>query len=367
MRAVASLAALLACWTAPALAGEPARPVLDASRIDAVIARSSFSGDVAGTNVAGGSVYRHRGALPEQPRNAADRELWRWASVTKQVVAVLVMQEVAAGRIALDEPVSRYLPGFRSPNAGRITVRQLLQHRSGLPNPSAGAPENEMPAFYRQGFAGSRDPLTGFCAGQPLGEPGGQWSYNNCDYILLGALLEQVTGTSWADLVQQRIARPLGLTTLAAYPTGRWTRWGKVAGQREPDFDPATYGASAGLYGSAEDMLAFSVGLMNGRLLPQPALATLWEGDPALGYMALGQWVFTAPLAGCAAPVRIVERRGAVGGVQVRNFIAPDQKVALVALSDQGEFDFGEIWQGRGFSHDLLSAALCPARGRQRQ
>ena len=62
-------------------------------------------------------------------------EPWRWASVTKQVIAVLVMQEAARGTINLDQPVARYLPALASPNAQRITVRQLLRHQTGLPNP----------------------------------------------------------------------------------------------------------------------------------------------------------------------------------------------------------------------------------------
>jgi hypothetical protein len=75
--------------------------------------------------------------------------------------------------------------------------------------------------------------------------------------------------------------------------------------------------------------------------------------------MALGQWVFSVPLKGCAAPVRIVERRGAIGGVEVRNFILPDKDVVAIAFTNRSGFDFGEVWQGKGFSYDLLSSAAC--------
>jgi D-alanyl-D-alanine carboxypeptidase len=57
----------------------------------------------------------------------------------------------------------------------------------------------------------------------------------------------------------------------------------------------------------------------------------------------------------------LVERRGDVGGIQVRNIIAPDAGVAVLVFTNNAEFDFGEIWQGQGFSHDLLAAALCGA------
>lgn len=299
---------------------------------------------------------------------------WRWASVTKQVIAVLIMQEVARGTIALDAPVARYLPGFRSPNATSMTVRQLLRHQTGLPNPDDTPPNAKgVPSYYTPGFAGSKDPLTGYCAGPVKGEPGEGWSYNNCDYIVAGALLEAVSGQSWQSVLDQRKRRKfsksdprlwdrslLGIGRLAdAQPVPEpWP--GHVAGAREPAFDIASYGASGAIYGTALDLVAFDMHLASGQYLPPDALAELWDGRPELGYLALGQWVFEAPLAGCIAPVRIIERRGAIGGVQVRNFILPEGKVALAMFTDQAEFDFGEIWQGSGFSYEMLSLAACP-------
>ncbi|WP_162789207.1 MULTISPECIES: serine hydrolase domain-containing protein [Sphingomonas] len=290
--------------------------------------------------------------------------LWRWASVTKQVVAVLVMQEVAAGRIGLDRPVSVYLPGFRSPNASLVTVRQLLRHQSGLPNPDNTAKGADgMPSYYSATYRGSRNPLTGYCAGPVAGQPGGKWSYNNCDYIVVGALLEKVTGKPWQKLVEERIARPLKLTSLHAFPTSEITVSGTVGGKPEPSVDFTSYGASAGLYGSAKDLLSFDRALLAGKLLPPAQLAEMWDGKPELGSIALGQWSFKAPLSGCAGPVRIIERRGEIGGVQVRNFILPHQRTSLAVFTDRGgdDFPFGEVWQGQGFAYDLLSAAACPA------
>lgn len=286
--------------------------------------------------------------------------LWRWASVTKQIVATLVLQEVAAGRVDLDQPVARYLPGFKSANAGLVTVRQLLRHQSGLPNPddTAATPQS-VPAYDAPGYRGSRDPLTGYCAGPVKGAPGGNWEYNNCDYIVAGALLEAVTGKSWQALVQERIAGPLGLKTLGAFPTTKPTVSGTIDGKPEAGFDLTAYGASGGLFGSAEDLWKFDRALMTGKLLPDAARAQMWDGQPQLGSIALGQWVFSVRLKGCAKPVRIVERRGAIGGVEVRNFILPDADVIAIVFVDRARFDFGEVWQGKGFSYDLLSAAAC--------
>lgn len=304
-----------------------------------------------------GSVVASKGERPYfDSRLAGDTKTeapWRWASVTKQVIATLVMQEVAAGRIDLDKPVLHFLPGFKSANAGRMTVRNLLRHQTGLPNP------DEVPGFYAAGFSGSRDPLTGYCAGPVTGPAGNAWAYNNCDYMVAGELLRAVTGKSWHTLVAERIAGPLELTSLEAFPGTTPTVPGFIAGKPEPAMALEAFGAAGGLYGTAFDLWQFDRALLSGRLLPAAARSELWKGDAALGFIALGQWAFDAPLKSCAQPVRLIERRGAIGGVQVRNIIAPDRDAIVVAFTNTADFEFGEIWQGRGFSHDLLDAALC--------
>lgn len=332
-------------------------PRADAAAVDAVVSASDIAtfGDVLTSK---GDTVFFRAVHETAP--VATPNVWRWASVTKQVLATLVMQEVAKGAVDLDQPVATYLPVFKSANAGAITVRQLLRHQSGLPNPNDTAATPEAVAdYYRSDYTGSRDPLTGYCAGPVKGAPGGNWEYNNCDYIVVGALLEAVTGSSWQDLVKDRIAVPLGLRTLGAFPASRSTVAGTIDGKPDSEYDPASFGASAALFGSVEDLWTFDRALMTGKLLPDAQRAEMWDGQPRLGSIALGQWVFSAPLKGCAKPVRIVERRGAIGGVEVRNFILPEADVVAIVFVARAGFDFGEVWQGKGFSHDLLSAAVC--------
>lgn len=286
-------------------------------------------------------------------------QIWPFASITKQFIAVLLMQEVGAGRIRLDEKLGSYMPALAGTAAAAVTVRQLLMHQSGLPNPDeTPADANGVPAFYKAG-PGAADPAT-FCAGPAKAAAGGNWSYNNCDYILAGELLRAVTGRPWFDLVQERMAKPLYLTELGAFPAKVPVVAGQIDKKPEPPRNIARYGASGALYGSALDLLRFDFELMQGKLLNTPLLAEMWASDPDQGYIALGQWSFPAPLKGCAAPMRLIERRGAIGGIQVRNYILPEIEVAVVLFSDQGEFDFGEIWQGKGFAHDALSLAACP-------
>ena len=136
---------------------------------------------------------------------------------------------------------------------------------------------------------------------------------------------------------------------------------GYVGGKEAPALNEATFGAGGSLFGSAADLLRFDQALMRGSLLSSAARATMWTGNPAIGYAAIGAWSFSSNLKGCDGSIDLIERRGAIGGVQVRNIMAPKLGRALVAFTNDGDFEFGEIWQGKGFSFDLVSAAFCGA------
>jgi CubicO group peptidase (beta-lactamase class C family) len=178
---------------------------------------------------------------------------------------------------------------------------------------------------------------------------------------VLGGLLEHLTGQPIRQLMQQRIAQPLGLRSLRLNE-GR-TRAMAVAmdasGQPVPQPVMATYGAAGAMEGTARDLLSFNRALLAGRVVSAASRQAMWTGEPKWGYAGLGVWAFSAPIAGCAEPLQLVERRGYVGGIQARNIIVPERGVSVVVFSNQADFDFGEIWQGKGFSHDLLAAALC--------
>jgi D-alanyl-D-alanine carboxypeptidase len=294
------------------------------------------------------------------------RASWRWASVTKQIIATLIMQEVAAGTIKLDNVVADYLPGFGGPTAGKVTIRDLLRHQSGLPNPDETPPDKAgVPGYYSPKIAQDRSLTSGWCAGTPKSEPGGNGDYNNCDYIVAGAVLEAVTGKSWQSLVAERIAKPLRLKSVGAFPKSDLVIRGFDGEAREPDYRLDAFGAAGALYGSPIDLWTFDRAVMRGTLLSAAQRDIMWDGKPELGYAALGQWAFPAKLAPCDTSVKVIERRGAIGGVQVRNFILPEQDMVVIAFTNRAEFDFGEIWKGEGFSHDLLAAAVCPRAARK--
>lgn len=364
------LALLLGTVAGRVIAGPPVAgpaPSLDTAfdRAAAVVKAAGLPGELVVTDAAGAERSAAFG-MADRAANKPNRvgQRWLWASVTKQVTATLVMQQVAAGRMALDAPIGRYLPDFGGDRA--ITVRELLQHRSGLPNPSDTTAVDGVPSFYREAGSGIGDAAraAGFCSGKAKGSRGGQWEYNNCDYLVLGAALQAVTGRSYARLVEQRIAGPLRIRTLRLARDGASHGGAAATGYDGaapvPAMNVATGGAAAALTGSAGDLARFDRGLMTGRLLGPVARTAAWAGDTKLGFMALGVWSFPARLKGCTAPVQLVERRGDFGGTQVRNVIAPALGRAVILFTNDASAEFGEVWQGKGLTFDLLSVAFCP-------
>lgn len=334
------------CAAQPASAFDPARIERLAERVSFAGAILIARGDTiiyerAFGDVTPGSGHAHR-------RDAR----WRWASITKQILATITMQEVEAGRIDLDGLVRTYWPGFEQENGERITVRHLLRHLSGLPDPEeTGRLPSGLPSFY-SGDMATED----YCMQASRAAPGAAYRYNNCDYIILGRMLEAATGQTLDALIAERIpGDPL------LFPHGGETVPGFHFGTAEPEIVFATYGGAGGMNGTLRDLWLFDRALMRGELLGEIARETLWTGDPAHGYHALGQWVLPVRLAGCAEPVRLVERHGAIGGVQGRNFIVPDADIAVIAFTNrsEGEFAFGQVWRGAGFAHDLLAEAVC--------
>lgn len=286
---------------------------------------------------------------------------WRWASVSKQIVATATMQQVEAGKLDLDTPIVRYAPKLKVANAYRVTLRQLLMHTSGLPNVEDGpvnARQDMLVQFLRSSpkWRG----ISPICLGPAKAEPGARFEYNDCDTEIVGAVLEAVTGQPLAKLLRARIFSPAGMTGAKLLAPGDAAgRRGYFADGVADDYvDIGRFGAAGAVAGPPADLVRFDQALLGGRLIGAPARAEMWKGEPKLGFVALGQWSYTVPLKGCAAPVALVERRGGIGGVEIRNVIAPALGRIVVAFTDRPT-DFGEPWQGKGVTYDLLSAALC--------
>ncbi|WP_333837228.1 serine hydrolase domain-containing protein [Novosphingobium sp.] len=313
-----------------------------AETIEAVAARHGFAGEILVGRGSGrdAKLLVDRGFGTVTPRGSVAHtagQRWRIASISKQVTAALL---VARAPSALDQPVA--IPGRRVARA-LPTLRALLTHHTDLANPDdTPAAATQMPAFYR-----SPRPNLAYCLQRPATPATAAlpFRYNNCDTI--------VAASAGAPL-----RWPVGLAM--ARPGERGVP-GFIGGKPEPVFELGSFGAAGGLLGTARALWAFDQALMDGRIGSPAVRDVLWTAEGQGSYQGLGAWIFTAPLAGCAKPVRIVQRDGEIAGVQTRNFILPDQRLTVIAFTNRStdDFSFGEVWQQSGFAYELLSAAAC--------
>jgi D-alanyl-D-alanine carboxypeptidase len=356
--------ALVALLASLVLGAAATPPVLDASAVSAALDPIRAPGTIL---VARGDtiVYERAFGLIDPSSNVEHQlgQTWRWASVTKQITATIAMQEVMAGRLDLDAPIIRYLPDSKAPFANRITSRMLMQHISGLPRTEEGPVGADGWSSFYVVDKGSPETGRAYCEGPTTREPLSGFFYGDCDFIMMAAIIEATSGKSYDMLIAERIAQPLNLASVGVFPRTEQTVAGFSDGKPEsPAFRLENFGGAGALYGTTRDLFAFDRALMTGKLLPDAGRNIMWEGKPEYGFAALGQWSFRAPLKNCGdVPVRIVERRGFIGGVVLRNIILPDLDMVIIMTSNRAEAEaaFGEIWQQAGISHDVMRAALC--------
>ena len=337
MRFLLLLAFLL---SAPAIA-QAITPV-DQARIDRVVTETLRDTGVPSASIAvvlGGQLVFSRayGKQCERCGTANPRLPYQIASISKQFTAAALLLLEDDGKLSLDDPVAKYLPGITG--GERITIRQLLSHTSGL--------QDYWPQDYS--FAAMARPTTPQAiidrwARKPLDfEPGTQWQYSNTGYVVAGLIAEKVADEPLLSFLQRRIFVPLGIravdqdgATGAGFPQG----YGRYAlGPVRPAI-PAASGwlyAAGELSMSAADLARWDVARLDRALLPaddwavQETPVRLTDGSTN-GY---GLGVGTGTRDGR----RYVEHSGEAVGFLSENIVFPDDRAAIVVLTNSWSSD----------------------------
>lgn len=229
-----------------------------------------------------------------KPRSAADH--YRVGSITKTFVATVLLQLEAEGRLSLDDTVEKWLPGVVRGNGhdgSRITLRQLLNHTSGIFNYTADD-EFVRKAFLKDGFFKHRydsatpEELVRVAMGhKPDFAPGTSWNYSNTNYTLAVMVIESVTGNPYGDEIRDRIIKPLHLRatlvpgTYPKLPRPSSRAYGKLAETTTgPTYDvtelnPTLASGSGDMISDSADLNRFYSALLKGRLLPAKQLSEM--------------------------------------------------------------------------------------------
>lgn len=348
MRAPALIAVLaIACLPLAAQAAQkqPGAPPAAQQARDALIRAAPAQGPGAVVLMTKGDAVIYRGAVGQADLELgaplAPDQVFRIASVTKMFTAATVLKLAEQGKLSLDDKLSAYVPDIA--NGDQITIRQLLNHTAGV----SDIVNTITPGFSRRDVDTAT--LLEDVKSRPAAfAPGTRWAYSNAGFILLGAVIEKVTGQRWYEAVRDQVIAPAGLKR-TAYGESAPLVPGRVSGYTTDGQTHAVLNANrisssipaaaGGLISTAEELNAWMRALVGGRVLAPASLAAMRTPAPDLPGASPGaryglglyQWtVRGAPMIG---------HTGQIDGFASMLAYLPDQDVTIVVLANDDDFD----------------------------
>ncbi|WP_419252000.1 serine hydrolase domain-containing protein [Caulobacter sp. ErkDOM-YI] len=336
------------------------------ARLEAAIDATVAEGRAAGVSVAvlqdETVVFSRSAGLADLERNApaTATTVYRIASLTKQFTAAGVLLLAEQGRLSIDDRLSVYLPDF--PRADEVSLRDLLNHTAGVHN------YTESDAADRISDTGATVPeLIAAIAGQePLYDfaPGTMWHYSNSNYALLGAVIEKVSGQTYAQFMKATIFDRLGMADTAVDDNGaiapRRASGYRLAGGQPAAFrhaghlDMSVPYAAGAIRSTVEDLARWDAALHGGGLLSPASLAQMdgpgllrngaetqtavyWPGEPGVppeglipGPYAFGLDHYTID------GHRVVGHNGSLPGFDAVMNVYPDDDTTIIVLTNTG-------------------------------
>jgi D-alanyl-D-alanine carboxypeptidase len=300
------------------------------ARAGDLAARDEFSGVVL--------VARHGEVLLQKAWGLANREngepitlntRFRLGSMNKMFTAVAILQLVDAGQLALDDPIGKYLTDYPNKDvAAKVTVRHLLTHTGGTGDIFGPDFDKNRLALRTHG-----DYLKLYGTRGLTHEPGAEYEYSNYGFVLLGALIEKVTGASYYDYVRGRIFQPAGMSSTDSEPEtdavpDRAVGYMKKDGRWVPNTDtlPWRGTAAGGGYSTAGDLLRFAQALEAGKLISKASLTaatTPYKEHYGYGFGVQGE-----------GPLRSYGHGGGAPGMNGEMRIFPQLGYVVISLSN---------------------------------
>ncbi|WP_372785828.1 serine hydrolase [Phenylobacterium sp.] len=284
---------------------------------------------------------------------------FRLGSITKQFTATAILQLAEQDKLGLDDPITKYYPQAPASWAP-ITLKHLLTHTSGIPSYTS------LPGFFGKLSRVDRTPeeIVALTQDKPLEfTPGAKFNYDNTGYILLGYVIEKVSGQTYAAYLQDHIFGPLGLkntgyddseTILPQRAAGYTVTGGKP--RNTPYLAMSLPYAAGSLYSTADDLLAWQQALQSGKILKPASVAAMFT-DQGFGY---GYGQFISKVNGR----RMWAHAGGINGFSTDLVLFPDQGLSLVILSNNDQAPIDRLFDrlsGFYFDPAMLADAAPPS------
>jgi len=264
-------------------------------------------------------------------------------SITKTFTAVLVMQLVEGGKLDLDATISKYLPWYKGEGKDKITIRHLLTYSSGLDDTDQRLDEIYVHKIPLDSM------IHTYFSGPLVSEPGQKFSYKNADFIILGKIIESITGKSFEENLQEKILTPLQMQNTNMLKnediiTGLVNGYTFDTNQRflneEPYFIENFY-ASAAMYSTIEDLLKFDQAVFRAQIVQKSTLDLMLTSNPQLYYVGIGFWISPAKFG--TVESKVADRRGNIGGINTNWYHLIEQNKTILIFANTDATDLVEM------------------------
>ncbi|TMR96642.1 serine hydrolase domain-containing protein [Nonomuraea basaltis] len=382
---VAAVTVAGAALAAPAASASSAPGHAEVQRaLDQAVAKSGAPGMVAEVRDRRGRWFGSAGVSDTKTgRKRQQHERFRIGSTTKAFTATVVLQLAADGKLSLDDTVEEWLPGLVTGNGydGRkITIRQLLNHTSGIFNygndkelfaKGVGA------AWYKHRYdTYTPEQLVKIGLANPpyFDEPGKGFGYSNTNYYLAAMIVEKATGRTFGDELTRRVLRPLGLASTylpgseakirGTHPVHYSTLFSTEPNPKIHDVTEMNQSfawVAGGIVSTTGDLQRFFSALLGGRLLPPAQQREMFTtvatqgGPPWIPNTRYGLGVFSQKL---PCGVTVWGNAGATYGSWAYAVGSRDGK-HIITSQVNGD------WSGLSIFNDVLTAEFCPAKSQE--
>ncbi|MFG6462658.1 serine hydrolase domain-containing protein [Roseateles sp. DXS20W] len=348
------VAVLLSLLIGAAHAGQPATPAAMTAYANQLLDAQKIAADGPGVSVlvARGDQLLYKGArgmasielgVPLQPDH-----LLRIGSVTKQIAAAALLKQIDDGKAKLDDPLAKFLPDY--PHGDRITLLQLLNHTSGVKS-YTGIPGYMAGPIRRD--LNTAELIKEF-KDQPVDfAPGEKWAYNNSGYVLLGAVVEAISGKSWHESIDELLLRPAKITGVH-YPAGDRLFKGMAQGYTlngQGQVAPAGFlsmtqpHAAGALVANTEGLWRWNQALHGGKLISQASYTRMTTPEGPAKAQAYGFGIG----AGTLRDQSMLAHGGGIHGfASMLNYLPASQTTVVILRNSDGP----------GFAMDTVARKL---------
>jgi CubicO group peptidase (beta-lactamase class C family) len=302
-----------------------------------LITRDITTGAVAGYSVGGKTIWKSAVGYADKKSNTkfTSTTITRIASITKLFTAIGVMQLAEQNLVNIDEPIQKYVSNFPKKKKGTITVRHLLEHTSGI-----SGYKNNKERESKKEYPRMVDAMNVFKNRKLKFKPGTDYSYTTYGYVVLGVLIENVTGKTYEEYIQKNVLDKAGMknTKLEKFGVHVENKSSLYSKRKSEIKEVATNNLSnripaGGYYSTIDDLLAFGNAIINNKLVKESTLTLMTqnnglkkEGNPhAIGWFMYG---------GKQNPSGAIGHSGGQSGVSAQIIIIPGTKTVSVALAN---------------------------------